>query len=97
MSHIWLGAVQGFAGVSVHNGELHVTPSLPRQWQRLAFPFCWQGGTLSFAMTHDTLTMTSTRAVRLFINGLAIDVDGETVFHRDGNVWRKEALCNPTR
>ncbi|NHV89104.1 glycoside hydrolase family 65 protein [Cronobacter dublinensis] len=94
---IWLGAVQGFAGVSVHNGELHVTPSLPRQWQRLAFPFCWQGGTLSFAMTHDTLTMTSARAVRLFINGQAVDVEGETVFHRDGNVWRKEALCNPTR
>jgi hypothetical glycosyl hydrolase len=26
-----------------------------------------------------------------------VDVEGETVFHRDGNVWRKEALCNPTR
>ncbi|MCV5215665.1 glycoside hydrolase family 65 protein, partial [Escherichia coli] len=31
---IWLGAIQGFAGVSVRDGELHLNPALPEQWQQ---------------------------------------------------------------
>lgn len=40
---IWLGAIQGFAGVSVRDGELHLNPALPEQWQQLSFPLFWQG------------------------------------------------------
>ncbi|CCK14617.1 Maltose phosphorylase / Trehalose phosphorylase [Cronobacter universalis NCTC 9529] len=77
---IWLGAVQGFAGISVKAAELHVTPSLPPQWRRLAFPFCWQGRQLHLVITHDALTVSSDHAVRLFINDTAVDINGERTF-----------------
>ena len=40
---IWLGAIQGFAGVNVRHGELHLAPALPEHWQTLSFPLRWQG------------------------------------------------------
>lgn len=77
---IWLGAVQGFAGISVKAGELHVTPSLPRAWRRLAFPFCWQGQQLHFEITQASLTVRSDRAVRLLVNNTAVEIEGEWTF-----------------
>ncbi|HDI3019832.1 TPA: glycoside hydrolase family 65 protein [Cronobacter turicensis] len=93
---IWLGAVQGFAGISVKAGELHVTPSLLRQWRRMAFPFCWQGRQLHLVITHDALTVRSDGAVRLFINDTAVDVEGERTFSLSADVC-KEAICNRTQ
>ncbi|XNM78159.1 glycosyl hydrolase family 65 protein [Escherichia coli] len=30
--------------MSVRDGELHLNPALPEQWQQLSFPLlCWQG------------------------------------------------------
>lgn len=77
---IWLGAVQGFAGISVKAGELHVTPSLPAQWRRLAFPFCWQGQQLHFEITQASLTVRGAHAVRMFINDTEQEIHGERVF-----------------
>ncbi|ELY2786127.1 glycoside hydrolase family 65 protein [Cronobacter sakazakii] len=77
---IWLGAVVGFAGVSVKEGELYVTPSLPAQWRRLAFPFCWQGQQLHFEITQALLTVRSAHAVRMFINDTEQEIHGERVF-----------------
>lgn len=77
---IWLGAVVGFAGVSVKEGELYVTPSLPAQWRRLAFPFCWQGLQLHFEITQASLTVRSAHAVRMFINDTEQEIHGERVF-----------------
>ncbi|NUW58206.1 glycoside hydrolase family 65 protein [Cronobacter muytjensii] len=94
---IWLGTVQGFAGIRIEKGELHVTPSLPKHWTRLTFPFCWRGCQLNIAMTHDTLTLITDRAVTLFIDAAAVEIDGRTVFHLTDHGWRKEAICNPTR
>ncbi|WP_376750788.1 glycosyl hydrolase family 65 protein [Cronobacter sakazakii] len=77
---IWLGAVQGFAGFSVKAGELYVTPSLPPQWRRLAFPFCWQGQQLHFEITQASLTVRSAHSVRMFINDKEEEIHGERVF-----------------
>ena len=40
---IWLGVIQGFVGLSVRNGELHLAPALPQGWKTLTFPLHWQG------------------------------------------------------
>ncbi|ALB62891.1 Maltose phosphorylase / Trehalose phosphorylase [Cronobacter condimenti 1330] len=88
---IWLGAVQGFAGISVKQGLLCVTPSLPPHWQRLAFPFCWQGSTLRFVITQDTVTVVCDRPVTLLINDVVVVAKGETAFVLSDPAVRKEA------
>lgn len=54
---IWLGAVQGFAGLTVEKGELHLTPRLPQEWRSVSFPFCWQGERLHLTVTHQQITL----------------------------------------
>jgi hypothetical glycosyl hydrolase len=54
---IWLGAVQGFIGLTIEQGELHLTPRLPAQWQSVTLPFCWQGIQVNLALTHQQLTI----------------------------------------
>lgn len=71
---IWLGAIQGFAGVSLRNGELHLSPSLPHAWRRMAFPLCWQGRVLRIVMTPGTVQITTTSPVTLWLNGTPVNV-----------------------
>lgn len=77
---IWLGAIQGFAGVSIRNGELHLNPSLPAPWQRLAFPLCWQGSDMQIAIEADEIRIASSASVQLWVNGQAVTVQGACVF-----------------
>lgn len=48
---IWLGAVQGFVGLTVEQGELHLNPRLPAQWQSASLPFYWQGARIHLKLT----------------------------------------------
>ncbi len=57
---IWLGAIQGFAGASVRNGELHLNPALPEQWQQLSFPLFWQGCELQVTLDAQILPFNGT-------------------------------------
>lgn len=74
---IWLGAVEGFAGVSICNGELHLTPTLPAQWQRLRVPVCWQGVSLVMDIIPGAVTLHSTAEIRLWLWGREICVKGQ--------------------
>lgn len=44
---MWMMAVLGFAGLSVHQAGLSFDPKLPDQWRTLAFSVQWQGRHLS--------------------------------------------------
>ena len=77
---IWLGAIQGFAGLSVRHGELHLHPALPAQWKRLAFPLQWQGRELFITMDADNISITSIGPVDVWIYNRKVTVDGERSF-----------------
>ncbi|SUX85614.1 glycosyl hydrolase [Citrobacter koseri] len=77
---IWLGAIQGFAGLSVRHGELHLHPALPAQWKRLAFPLQWQGRELFITMDADNISITSIGPVDVWICNRKVTVDGERSF-----------------
>nr|WP_318381584.1 glycoside hydrolase family 65 protein [uncultured Enterobacter sp.] len=64
---IWLGAVQGFAGLGVEQGELHINPRLPDAWQAITLPVCWRGERVEFTLTHTHLIMTAHSAARLSV------------------------------
>ena len=77
---IWLGAVQGFAGVVAMQGELHVNPALPQAWSAISFPYCWRGRTLRFTITPAQLRVESDGPVTLHLRGNPVEVNGEAAF-----------------
>lgn len=77
---IWLGAIQGFAGVSVRDGELHLNPALPEQWQQLSFPLFWQGCELQVTLDAQRIAIRTSAPVSLRLNGQLISVAEESVF-----------------
>lgn len=54
---IWLGAVQGFAGLTIGQGELCLHPRLPDNWQSISLPFIWQGTSVLLTLTHETIAV----------------------------------------
>lgn len=74
---IWLGAIQGFAGVTVCNSELHLNPALPDGWQQLTFPLYWQGSELTICLNHQRVHIKSTSPVTLFLKGMPVTVANE--------------------
>ncbi|HCD1255245.1 TPA: glycoside hydrolase family 65 protein [Citrobacter amalonaticus] len=74
---IWLGVIQGFAGLSVRNGELHLAPALPQGWKTLTFPLHWQGSEMLISLSQHHATIRSSRPVTLWLNTKPIVIDGE--------------------
>lgn len=74
---IWLGAVQGFAGLSIRNGELSLAPALPKQWQQLRVPLVWQGVNLMITLTEDSVTLNASAEIRLWLWGQDVCLNGE--------------------
>ena len=75
-----MGAIQGFAGVSVRDGELHLNPALPEQWQQLSFPLFWQGCELQVTLDAQRIAIRTSAPVSLRLNGQLITVAEESVF-----------------
>ncbi len=74
---IWLGAVQGFAGLTICNGELHLAPALPAQWQRLCVPVRWQGASLTLDITPEAVTLNTSAEIHLWLWGREICLNGQ--------------------
>lgn len=74
---IWLGVIQGFVGLSVRNGELHLAPALPQGWKTLTFPLHWQGSEMLISLSQHHATIRSSRPVSLWLNAKPIVIDGE--------------------
>lgn len=77
---IWLGAMQGFAGLTVHQGALKLTPRLPESWQRMTFPLHWQGKVMSCTLTHQHVTVKTSAPVSFWLFDQWVTVHDETTF-----------------
>lgn len=76
---IWSGAIQGFAGLQIIEGELHLAPTLPARWSRLAFPLRWRDATVHFTCEEGRLTIETTAPVSLTLWGKTLDITGRKV------------------
>ena len=77
------GAIQGFAGVNVRHGELHLAPALPAHWQMLSFPLRWQGSAMQITINAAEISIRSAEQIFLWVNGEKISVQGEAVISND--------------
>lgn len=59
MGGIWMAVVLGFGGVFNNEGSLELNPSLPEEWSKLSFSLYWKGSRLHFAISGDSVCLTS--------------------------------------
>ncbi|MFZ3619269.1 glycoside hydrolase family 65 protein [Leclercia barmai] len=77
---IWSGVIQGFAGLQVVEGELHLAPKLPAHWRRLTFPLRWRNARLCVTFEDDLLTIDTTAPVTLTLWGKNLNASGRQVW-----------------
>jgi len=80
---IWSGVIQGFAGIAVLDGELHLSPKLPEKWQRLQFPLKWRTTTLNIIIENRTLTIGTTEPVTLTLWDKTLTISDRQTFSVD--------------
>jgi hypothetical glycosyl hydrolase len=66
---IWSGVVQGFAGMQIIDGELHLTPQLPAHWQRLQFSLQWHAARLDILVEGASVTLRSSAPIAVKLWG----------------------------
>lgn len=74
MTGSWLAIVQGFAGMRVRDGQLHLKPFLPKKWDKYSFRLVFRGHVLE-------VSVDQTGANVQLISGdpLTINLSGEEV------------------
>lgn len=83
MGGSWLTVVQGFGGMRVVDGKLHLNPRLPKQWEKLTFKLLFRGKVLRIEATHTAVTVHNETAESATV------IVGETVHEVKG----KSAEC----
>ncbi|MES9681888.1 glycosyl hydrolase family 65 [Bacillus sp. AFS001701] len=68
----WLATIFGFANVTMDSNKLKINPNLPKNWDKLSFPFHWQGTNLEISITHESVTVTKQTDTEV-----AIEIKGE--------------------
>jgi len=68
----WLATIFGFANITMDSNKLKINPNLPKNWDKLLFPFKWQGTNLEIAITHESITVT-----KHFGSEVSIEINGE--------------------
>jgi hypothetical glycosyl hydrolase len=76
---IWSGVIQGFAGMQIVEGELHLAPKLPAHWQKLAFPLRWRNAMLHITYENEVLTIEASAPATLTLWGRTLHVSGRKV------------------
>lgn len=77
---IWSGVIQGFAGLQIVEGELHLAPKLPAHWKTLAFPLRWRNARMHFTVENEALTVETSVPVTLTLWGKTVTTTGRQVW-----------------
>jgi len=77
---IWSGVIQGFAGLQIVEGELHLAPRLPSHWKKLVFPLRWRSATMQITFDTGVLTIDTSAPVTLTLWGSTVTATGRQVW-----------------
>jgi maltose phosphorylase len=68
MAGTWMSVVQGFGGVKVSDGVLHIKPFLPAQWSAFGFKIVFRGARLQVSVSQSSTTVTNESDVAALIS-----------------------------
>lgn len=76
MTGSWLAIVQGFAGMRVHDDQLHFTPFLPQKWTSYQFRVLFRGRSVQVRVDGDgtKLTLLSGDPIEVELNGKQVQL-----------------------
>lgn len=84
MAGTWLAIVNGFAGVSIVEGKLHVASYLPKEWTGYSFHICVQGRKLKIGVKEGQafVALVSGAPLEFFFRGekKRLDKEGEICY-----------------
>ncbi len=69
----WLVAIFGFANISMDINRLKIDPKLPPNWDKMIFPFLWQGARLEVTISKKSITVT-----KEYGPPVSLEINGET-------------------
>lgn len=75
MAGTWMSVVQGFGGVKVTDGVLHVKPFLPAQWTSFGFKIVFRGARLQVSVSQTVTTVTNESDVATLISVAGKEVE----------------------
>ena len=77
MAGTWMAVVEGFGGVRVRDGRLHMRPNLPKQWKSYSFRMLFRGAVLCVKVAKDSVEVRNDSAqpvaFSLFEKACALD------------------------
>ena len=74
MAGTWMAVVEGFGGLRVKSGELHLNPMLPSQWSSYSFNIKFRDSDLKVTVDKD-----GTKITRLKGDLDQVKVNGESI------------------
>ena len=81
MAGTWMSVVEGFGGMRVRDGHLHLSPMIPEQWTSYSFRIGFRDTLLKVTVRQDSIAVEnlSTNLATLFVKGERWDIDGGEV------------------
>lgn len=76
MAGTWMAVVEGFGGLRVRDGKLHLAPRLPEQWKSYAFRITFRDRDLTVHVSNEGTTVTLDRGekIKVVLNDEAIEL-----------------------
>jgi len=71
MAGTWMTVVEGFAGMTVGNDQLHFNPFLPSQWQGYSFNILFRGALINIKVDARGTHLQADKATDVFVAGKA--------------------------
>lgn len=73
----WQTIVNGFGGVRLIRGKLCITPSIPKEWERMVFSVKYTGSTIKIEINHKSteLSLIFGQPVDVILNGKETTVE----------------------
>jgi maltose phosphorylase len=71
MAGTWMAVVKGFGGMRIRNGELHLDPYLPENWDAYSFKIGFRGAHLQIKVAKSGVSITndSVHQIALYLKG----------------------------
>ncbi|CAM9136287.1 glycosyl hydrolase family 65 protein [Mycoplasma marinum] len=79
---IWQTTVYGYGGLRWRNGELHINPVLPKQWEELEYKIMYKGVEILVKVNGNKFTIETigNNTIKLFVNNELIEINNKKEF-----------------
>lgn len=85
MGGVWQSVVMGYGGLRLANGELRISPRLPKKWNKLSYSTIWRGNEIKVLISKNKLEITNNGLDKIKINIFdeAVEIESNSTITRE--------------